>query len=504
MSSIVIRADASTRIGTGHVMRCLALAHAWQDVGGTVHFLCAEIPDGLAARLTSENIVLHRLQASPGSCADAEQTVSLAQQLGAEWVVEDGYHFGTDYQQAIKDAGLRLLAIDDYGHAGHYVADLVLNQNIYADESLYPSRAPTTELLLGTDYVLLRREFLPWKGWRRTIPDVARKILVTMGGGDPDNQTLKVIRAIQQITDLDLSVIAVVGGSNPHLATLERAISGSQSIRLVQNVSNMPELMAWADIAISTGGSTCWELCFLGTPSLVLIKAENQRQVVHGLASAGAIINLGWHEEIKIFDVVDLLKKVILSTKQREHMSKHGQRLVNGTGASSVLKAMQDLALTIRLRHANADDCRTIWEWANDPDTRQNSFHTEPIPWDNHVNWYNSKLADPNTLFFIATNDFGESIGYIRFEVVSLSEAVISVAVAPTHRGRGYGKRLIKLGIQEAQRMIELNVVHAYIKNHNQASIHAFTNIGFKAVETITINGCRAFHYVWHKKGDMV
>lgn len=342
-SDLLIRADANTNIGTGHVMRCLALAQAWQNVGGTAHFLCAKVPDGLVARLTAEGMVLHRLNEPSGSKEDAEQTTMLAQKIGSGWVVEDGYHFDADYQRAIKNVGLRLLAIDDYGHAKHYVADLVLNQNIYANESLYHNREPTTQLLLGTEYALLRREFWPWRGWRRMIPNVARNILVTMGGGDPDNQTLKVIRAIQQINGADLSVIVVVGGSNPHLATLEVAISDSPSIRLIQNVTNMPELMTWSDIAISAGGSTCWELAFLGVPALLIATAENQLGIVQHLHSRGIAFHIGWYNEISVDMISDSLFMLTSDIHMRTDMCLFGQSLTDGEGNCRVVARMIEL-----------------------------------------------------------------------------------------------------------------------------------------------------------------
>lgn len=481
-------------------MRCLALAQGWQDIGGTAHFVCAEVPERLATRLMTEGIVLHHLSEAPGSRQDAQQTSSLAQKIGAAWVVEDGYHFGYNYQQVIKEAGLRLLVIDDYGHAEHYLADLVINQNIYASEALYPNREPTTQLLLGTKYILLRREFWPWRSWNRTIPELARNILVTMGGSDQANQTLKVIRAIQQIEAVDLSVIVVVGGSNPHLRELEEAIAKSPSIRLIQDAVNMPELVAWADVAVSAGGSTCWELCFLGTPPLLLVTANNQHYVAHGLAAAGAAVNLGWYEEIDIDAIANTLTKMILSAEQRMRLSQNGRQLVNGAGLTSILCYLQGTELI--LRYANETDCRTIWEWANDPVTRQNSFHSEEISWESHVAWFASKLADPDTLFFVASNRLGEDIGYVRFELVKTkTQAIISIAVAPLHRGRGYGKHLIVLGMQEVQRITRLDYIHAYIKTSNHASIHAFKSAGYSEIEMIVINGCPAFHYVWHGQG---
>lgn len=339
--ALLLRADASTQIGAGHVMRCLALAQAWQDAGGQPHFAAAQLPEGLATRLTAEGIALHRLYEPPGSREDAVQTAALAQQLGAAWVVEDGYHFGTDYQRVIKDAGLRLLAIDDYGHAGHYVADLVLNQNIYANESLYPSRKPTTRLLLGTRYVLLRREFLRWRNWQRQIPEVARKVLVTMGGSDPDNVTLKVVQALTDVNVADLEIVAVVGASNPHLAALQEEVRRSPHvIRIEQNVTNMPELMAWADVAVSSGGSTCWELAFMGVPSIILVLAENQRSISEGLDKVWMALDLGWHLEASAVQIGLRLSSLLHDYELRFRISTRARTLVDGMGPSRVVMSL--------------------------------------------------------------------------------------------------------------------------------------------------------------------
>ncbi|MFM7449166.1 MAG: UDP-2,4-diacetamido-2,4,6-trideoxy-beta-L-altropyranose hydrolase, partial [Leptolyngbyaceae cyanobacterium] len=268
---IVIRADASIRMGTGHVMRCIALAQAWQQEGGQVLFVMGIESPLLEVRLQAENMGVMHLSASLGSDEDVRQTVEIAQQVNADWIVVDGYQFGTAYQRGIKDAGFKLLIVDDYGHAEHYCADLVLNQNIGASEDLYANREAYTQLLLGTQYVLLRKEFWPWQGWQRQVPVIARKVLVTLGGSDPENVTLKVIQALQQLKLEELEVVVIVGGSNPHYEQLQAAVqSSSCQISLQQNVTNMPKLMAWADVAIAAGGSTNWELVFMRLPTLII------------------------------------------------------------------------------------------------------------------------------------------------------------------------------------------------------------------------------------------
>jgi UDP-2,4-diacetamido-2,4,6-trideoxy-beta-L-altropyranose hydrolase len=498
---LLVRADASAQIGTGHVMRCLALAQAWQDAGGRVVFLMAMETPALEARLRSEGMEVIHLPVQPGSTDDAIRTADFAHQVGADWVVVDGYHFGADYQRIIKDSGLRLLFIDDNGHAGHYSADLVLNQNIHAHEGLYPNKEPYTRLLLGTRYVLLRREFLKWRGWKREIPEVARKVLVTMGGSDPDNVTLKVVQALQQVDMDGLEATVVVGGSNPHYEELQSAVQDSRfPIRLESNVVDMPELMAWADVAVSAGGSTSWELAFMGVPTLVVILASNQRPIAERLDAVGVAINLGWCADVSPPEMARVFMELMRTLTTRTQMAQRGQELVDGEGAARVLMYLN--GERFRLRQVREDDCRLLWEWANDPDVRKASFSSELIPWEEHLQWFKSKLGDPNCLFFIAVDGIDVPIGQVRFDIVrEKKEAVISVSIDRKFRGKGYASAIIQLASQMLFRLSEVNVIHAYIKQNNAASIRAFMKAGYRESGVTLINGHQAAHLLLQKQG---
>jgi UDP-2,4-diacetamido-2,4,6-trideoxy-beta-L-altropyranose hydrolase len=333
MMTLLIRADGSAQIGTGHLMRMLALAQAWQP-RGHVHFLSAEITPALAARLAVEEFAAYPLAAVPGSAEDAAATIASAREHGAAWAVVDGYQFGADYQRRLKDAGLRVLLLDDYGHAGDYCADLVLNQNLSADAALYTRRAPHTRLLLGTRYALLRREFLAWRDWKREIPAVARKVLVTLGGADPDNVTGKVIEALR---GLDVEAKIVVGGSNPHLESLRSSISNLPSpVRLAVDAPNMPELMAWADVAVAAAGSTSWELAFMGLPAVVMVLAENQVGIAASLEREGLSVNLGAHKGVTIEKITSALQSLFAYPPRRRAMSRRGRAMVDGLGGERV------------------------------------------------------------------------------------------------------------------------------------------------------------------------
>lgn len=335
---LLFRVDASTEIGTGHVMRCMALAQACLDAGKMGIFVMAKEAPALESRIKSQGMEVIHLSVSSGSTEDAKETASIAKNSGASWVVVDGYDFGAEYQRIIKDSGMNLLFVDDYGHTNHYYADIVLNQNVYASEDLYANREPNTELLLGSDYMLLRQEFWQWQGWRRETPTIAHKVLVTMGGSDPDNVTLKVIQALQQVEVEGLEAVVVAGASNPHDEQLQLAIQDLRfPIRLEKNVTNMPDLMAWADVAISAGGSTSWELAFMGVPSIILIVAAHQQSSVETLSKMGVFINLGWYEDVSPTEIADALAKFLVEAKNRSQMAQIGQQLVDGKGASRVL-----------------------------------------------------------------------------------------------------------------------------------------------------------------------
>lgn len=341
MKDLVIRADAGARMGTGHVMRCLALAQAWKKLNRDVFLVAAHISPLMGLRIVQDGVGVLRIDALVGTAEDAQATIDLARQHGAAWVVIDGYQFGADYQRRLKEAGCRVLFVDDYGHARHYCADLVLNQNLSACEEWYTNRESYTRLLLGTKYVLLRQQFSVYRNWQREIPAVARKVLVTLGGGDPDNVTSKVIEAVG---GLEVEVKIVVGGSNPNIEKIKADQRKLRRSELITDAKNMPDLMAWADVAVSAGGTTSWELAFMGLPAVLLVLADNQRGIAEGLDSAGVARNLGWHMDASESTIRRVLGQILLDSAWRETSSQAARRLVDGRGVSEVVRAMECMA----------------------------------------------------------------------------------------------------------------------------------------------------------------
>jgi UDP-2,4-diacetamido-2,4,6-trideoxy-beta-L-altropyranose hydrolase len=339
--TLLVRCDASVAIGTGHAMRCLALAQAWQDAGGRAVFAMAQAPPAIEERLQRESMGVARLKAEPGSADDAQETIALARREEAYWVVVDGYGFGADYQAELKSAGLKVLFIDDNGHAGHYSADFVLNQNAHADEALYRSREVSTKLLLGPRFAMLRREFVRWRGWKRGIPAIGRNVLVTMGGSDPANFTARVMQAVELVEVEGLEARIVVGGSNPHFESLQRyAGQNCERITIWRSVSNMAELMAWADVAVSSAGTTSWELAFMCLPSVVLAVVEHQWPVAEALGTSRVAVNLGWFSETDERRIGESVRELLADDRLRIEMAANGRGLVDGYGTDRVVSIL--------------------------------------------------------------------------------------------------------------------------------------------------------------------
>jgi UDP-2,4-diacetamido-2,4,6-trideoxy-beta-L-altropyranose hydrolase len=495
---LLFRADAGVAIGTGHVMRCLALAQAWQDAGGRALFAMAESTPAIHEKLLSEACAVFSIPVGSGTPDDARNTAALATEHDASWVVVDGYQFSAEYQHALKTAGHKLLFIDDYGHAAHYYADLVLNQNLPTNETLYRNREPQTRLLLGPRCCMLRREFRAWREWERDIRATGNRVLVTMGGSDPENVTAKAIEALSLIQGDDLEATVVVGGSNPRLELLER-LAGKASHKIVvrSDVSNIAEWMSWADVAISAAGSTCWELCWLALPALLVDVADNQTPVARELDRRGCALHLGSSREVSAESIAAPLMRLLKSAEERGPLSRRSHELVDGEGAARVVSALR--SPTLRLRPAQKHDMRLLWEWANDPAVRAASFSSGPISWETHRAWFTEKLRQKKCLILIAEDDAGTPVGQVRFDPRDDGGADVNVSLAKASRGRGLASSIIESGVQEAFRTANWNRIHAFIKPENAASQKAFEKAGFAAAGTEQIRGNAALQFTFDR-----
>jgi UDP-2,4-diacetamido-2,4,6-trideoxy-beta-L-altropyranose hydrolase len=302
---ILIRADATPAIGLGHAMRCLALAQAHRDAGGEVVFAMADPPEPFAQRLRGDGCGLRA----------ADETVALARD--AAWVVLDGYHFDAAYERELR-AVARLLVVDD--HESEHDADLILRQGLGARGG--------DRVLAGARYALLRREFRTWDAPPRPIAGDIRRVLVTLGGGDPGPVVETVLEAVARP---GRAVQWITGPLNPRRAA-------PPGVDVVVDAADMPARMHWADLAVTAAGSTSWELARVGTPQIAIELAANQTPVARALAEHGIAVRAGRHTDL---DGARLAATIDgLTAPRREEMRRRGRATIDGQGAVRVLEAM--------------------------------------------------------------------------------------------------------------------------------------------------------------------
>lgn len=397
---LFIRADAGGATGTGHVMRMIALAQAWEDVakgkdmgdgiwkmGGeagtsSVVFICARLPEALEQRLGNEGFEVVRIDAEPGSEEDVRETLAVVQGAGAreqesggrrqesllrstsyegqaggreqgsapypishipypnkQWLVTDGYHFDYTYQKAIKASGFSLLCVDDHGYSERWCCDAILNQNLDAEKTFrYDNDLPDAKYFLGSSFCLLRREFLQASTERKPWKRIER-LLVTLGGSDPENATGATLQLLKSACERSLSIRVLAGVDNPHLEEL-KAFESHHSIEVLTKVSDMPEQYAWADGIISAGGSTCWEWLHAGLPGAIVTIAGNQLPIVEALtATRNAALPLGWFND----DGFEGQEKCLVGWIEAPALVCHqagAQPLIDGRGADRVAEAL--------------------------------------------------------------------------------------------------------------------------------------------------------------------
>jgi UDP-2,4-diacetamido-2,4,6-trideoxy-beta-L-altropyranose hydrolase len=326
------RTDASAETGTGHVVRCLALANELRASGGTVRFLCREITAGLAKQLGNRG---HELAMLPAGASDWQHdadasTEILRDRQPWDWLIVDHYGLDARWEKRARRSARRILAIDDLADRPHD-CDLLLDQNYYHDadgryDGLVP---PGCNLLLGPRYALLREEFATACRSSAAATGTVRRLFVCFGGIDAGNETAKAIRAIRS-TALQVEVDVVIGDGNPHRVDIQRLCGSDSRFHFHCQAENMAELMAEAGLAIGACGTTAWERCALGLPALVVVVADNQARAARDLARAGACLNLGNSGEVSASSLRQSLLALVADAAALRRMSANARALMAG------------------------------------------------------------------------------------------------------------------------------------------------------------------------------
>jgi len=331
---VVIRADSSIVIGSGHIMRCMTLADQLVEQGAEVRFICADLLGAMFDLIEARGYLYERLdQTIDGSEADAAATKSVIQKYypaGLDWLIVDHYQLDASWESHLRPFVSRLMVIDDLANRRHD-CDLLLDQNYYRNftERYDGLVSESAVLLLGPEYALLRPEFYRAKNEMRPRNGKVNRILVFFGGSDPSHQTECALQAIERLDRPGLQVDVVVGSSNPNQQAIREYCDARNGVNYHCQVSNMAEFIAAADLAIGAGGATTWERCILGLPCLTVVLADNQLVAAEDVAATGATICLGWALDKSIDRYFDAISAVIDDQEQLKKMSDASRALVD-------------------------------------------------------------------------------------------------------------------------------------------------------------------------------
>ena len=360
---LIIRADASVQIGTGHVMRCLTLADELRERGADIIFVCREFDGNLCGYIEEKHYIVHRLPVSNEQEHNIEGNLKHAVWLGADWqtdarqveeiikgvdtppdwLVVDHYAIDERWEGHLRPYCKKIMAIDDLADRPHD-CDLLLDQNFYENlESRYDGLVPAwCKKLLGPKYALLRPEFREARKNLRKRDGHVKRIMIFFGGSDLSNETAKALEAVRMLNRPDIAVDVVVGAFNQNKEEIKELYSIIPNIHYHHKADNMAQLMIDADLYIGAGGSTTWERCILGLPTITLVVAENQAETTGAVAKAGASLNLGWSEAVDVARLVDTIKAMIENPQQIKEMSNKAKCIVYPERESTLLNIMTE------------------------------------------------------------------------------------------------------------------------------------------------------------------
>jgi UDP-2,4-diacetamido-2,4,6-trideoxy-beta-L-altropyranose hydrolase len=495
--NVIIRADASVQIGTGHVMRCLTLADELRRRGAEIAFVCREFDGNLCSYIEKKGYSVRRLPVSDPPTQNIESNLKHAAWLGAgwqtdagqieeiikslraapDWLVVDHYALDEKWEEYLRPYVKKIMVIDDIADRPHD-CDLLLDQNFYENlENRYDGLVPPCcKKLLGPKYALLRSEFREARKNLRKRNGNVKRIMVFFGGSDPTNETAKALEAIRILNRPDIAVDVVVGALNPYCKGIEQMISDMSYCTCHFNVEDMAELMAKADLAIGAGGITVWERCALALPGAVITVAENQEKTVSDMAEFGYLLFLGRSETVSVDSLYHALEITIKSPWFLTSFARKTQSLVDCKGVNRIAQELMPFDITLRI--ATMDDCKAIYKWRNAEETRRHVFNPERISLDEHRIWFMESLKNTNRQILIA-EIYGKPAGVLRYDIDG-QLVIISIYNVPGIKGFGIGTQIIRNGSKWLRRYFpDVNKIQAKVLSENIVSKKTFVNAGY-------------------------
>jgi UDP-2,4-diacetamido-2,4,6-trideoxy-beta-L-altropyranose hydrolase len=326
-------------------MRCLTLADELREQETNISFICRGEVGGLIEFIKNKGYLVHSLPARINIGIDKKLTQGILkkQLTPSDWLIVDHYDIDITWESSLRKFAKKIMVIDDLVNRRHD-CDLLLDQNYSLNKNRYQGLLTEKSVrLLGSKYALLRPQFRKARKYLRERNGEVKRILVFVGSADPSNETCKALRSIQMLNRPDITTDVVIGASNPHRNEVKTLAVKIPNTVCHFEVENMVELMTAADLSIGASGTTTWERCCVGLPSIVLALAENQIDISESLDKRGIVINLGWYENVRASDIKDAVESLIDNCNKRIMMELKGKELVDGSGAKRVVETITNM-----------------------------------------------------------------------------------------------------------------------------------------------------------------
>jgi len=493
--NIVIRADASIYIGSGHIMRCLVLASVLKEHGHQVSFASRPQQGDLIDFVRNKGFLVKELVAPthwliPKDSADyaawlqvpwQEDAQSFFQQVDSvDIVIVDHYGLNSEWE-ALCRAHLecKLFAIDDL--LRQHQAEVVLDQTLSRTAIDYRQLNANGIALTGCDFALLNSNFAKYrkKALQTSLLPLQPKVLVSMGGIDQPNATLQTLKTLSSIKGDKPLLTVLLSPKAPHYQIVKNFCTEQSSwITHVDFVENMAELMLNHHVAIGAPGTTSWERACLGLPNIIVPLADNQRTISEQLVKVGAAIKV---------DLSDLSRQLLTAYQTMldswDHMRLANLSLCDGLGVFRVTHCINQLSENnnnqIVLKAASESDTKQVYDWQVLPETRKYALTQDTPTWEGHQKWMKAKLAATSDYFYMIESLLvEENVGVVRLDKKIDNRYLISIFIDPKYFGQGVAKQALAY-----VDLLHSNItIEATVLAENIASQRLFTTANYYQV----------------------
>jgi UDP-2,4-diacetamido-2,4,6-trideoxy-beta-L-altropyranose hydrolase len=490
--SVVLRADGSSQIGLGHLIRSLSLLQEFHLSG----WKCAIAYQAEVSKMALEQQIFENLLADidliglkhgKELCPDILKSTGFGD---PDILIIDHYQLGQAFESIFSNFGTYVVVFDDLADRRHH-CDTIINAGAGHEGNTYKELVPKhCQVLTGGEFNPLRPDFSSnrRKSLQRSRFPISH-IVVALGGTDANGETLPILRALAHlhVTQPSFSVNTIMSTMAQQLGMIrEFHDSAPANWSLSLNVEDMANPLMKADLVIGSLGVSCWERACLGIPSIAVLSAENQRANATMLEARNAAIIISAGPKVED-EIIVALQGLMANSVQLEKQSTAAAELCDGQGCERITKAvlshfknrksMTSVTLpVVQLRDIGPNDCSTIFQWQQIPEVRRFARIPDLPSWQEHSSWFARRIESIEGNFFMIEFD-EEPVGFVRLDPASDQQGFeVSISVAPHFQGNGYALS----ALNALREKLPKTTFSAFIKRENTSSMALFKRAGYE------------------------